>query len=97
MSQWDSFKKQAQGMASAVATRAAAETSKMASGASKLASQAKSQVSSAAQRVVSSNPALQLVGQEITIGGKHLYVESLLAEGTLALYSFDYSLGSFST
>ena len=80
-SQWDAFKKQAQGVASVVASRAAAEASKMATGAQKLTSHAVSQVSSAAQRAVSSNPALQLVGQEVTISGKHLYIESLLAEG----------------
>ena len=77
MSQWDSFKKQA----TAVASRAAAEASKVAAGASKLTNQAVSQASSAAQRAMSSNPALALIGQEVVIGGKHLVVESLLAEG----------------
>ena len=81
MSQWDAFKKQAQGMATAVASRAAAEASKVAAGATKLTNQAVSQASSVAQRAMSSNPALQLIGQEVNIGGKQLYIESLLAEG----------------
>lgn len=88
MSQWDAFKKSAQGMASAVATRAAAEASKVAAGASKLTTQAVSQASNVAQRAMSSNPALQMIGQEITIGGKQLYIESLLAEGESRVLSW---------
>lgn len=68
-------------MANAVASRAAAEASKVAAGASKLTTHAVSQASSVAQRAMSSNPALQMIGQEITLGGKLLFVESLLAEG----------------
>ena len=70
--------------AKAAAQTAAAKGSKALDAAASKSKEAFSHASSAAQHALSGNPALALVGQEITVSGKHLEVESLLAEGGFA-------------
>ena len=63
---------------------AAAKGSKALDVAREKSKEAYSHASSAAQHALSSNPAMALVGTEITVAGKHLIVDSLLAEGGFA-------------
>lgn len=67
------------------AHKAAAQAATAAAAASRASTDALRQGKIAAHQAVSGNPALALVGQELRVSGRHLLVESLLAEGGFAV------------
>lgn len=79
------FAHKAAAQAATAAAAAGSGLRKAANEASKASSEALKHGKIAAQQAVSANPALAMVGQEVRIAGKQLFVESLLAEGGFAV------------
>lgn len=71
--------------AAAAGSKVRSEVKSFAAEAQKHTAEAYKQGKAAAAHTLSSNPAMGLVGQELRIGGKHLFVDSLLAEGGFAV------------
>lgn len=79
------FAQKAASAASTAASTAAARVKAEVKTVSKHTSEAYRHASAAAAQSLSSNPAMALVGTELRLGGKHLTVDSLLAEGGFAV------------
>jgi hypothetical protein len=79
------FAQKAASAATTAASTAAARVKAEVKTVSKHTSDAYRHASAAAAQSLSSNPAMALVGSELRLGGKHLTVDSLLAEGGFAV------------